>query len=163
MSVLTGDPEVEAAAHSLGVATLREPPTTNSLNGALAWALEELARTESAAVLILQADLPALTGPELATFTRSESAANRIFVADQHGTGTTALLLRTMSDSFRPQFGPNSAERHRRAGAQLAYGQWPGLRHDVDTADDLDAAVALGVGPATADALAACAKVPGRT
>jgi 2-phospho-L-lactate guanylyltransferase len=34
------------------------------------------------------------------------------------------------------------------------HGDWPGLRHDVDTADDLAAVRALGTGPDTAALLA---------
>jgi 2-phospho-L-lactate guanylyltransferase len=51
---------------------------------------------------------------------------------------------------FRPAFGGASRARHARAGAvELALDGVPGLRGDVDTADDLRAAVALGAGPRT--------------
>jgi 2-phospho-L-lactate guanylyltransferase len=51
-----------------------------------------------------------------------------------------------------PQFGIGSAARHDTLGARLEAG--PGLRCDVDTAEDLDAAESLGLGPATAAVLA---------
>jgi 2-phospho-L-lactate guanylyltransferase len=105
-------------------------------------------------VLILQADLPALTSTELSAFTAAAPQADRVFIHDQHETGTTALILRSAATPFEPQFGVDSALRHRDAGIRLVSGDWPGLRHDVDTADDLDAAVSIGVGPATRAALA---------
>ncbi|MGZ4583781.1 MAG: 2-phospho-L-lactate guanylyltransferase, partial [Mycobacterium sp.] len=51
-------------------------------------------------------------------------------------------------------FGSDSSARHRRSGAIELTGAWPGLRCDVDTPDDLAAARRLGVGAATARALA---------
>ncbi|HYN95924.1 MAG TPA: 2-phospho-L-lactate guanylyltransferase, partial [Pilimelia sp.] len=43
---------------------------------------------------------------------------------------------------------------HRASGASELSGGWPSLRRDVDTAADLWAARALGLGPATATYLA---------
>jgi 2-phospho-L-lactate guanylyltransferase len=160
VSVLTADDDVAAIARSLGVGILDEPASAGSLNNALAWALETI--SETGPVLILQADLPALTTADLTAFTRA-ARDDAVFVADHHGTGTTALLLNSRPSRMRPQFGDGSAARHRAAGARLAVGDWPGLRHDVDTAADLDAAIELGVGPATSAALAGSASVGGRS
>lgn len=152
VAVVTGDPIVADAVRALGCEVLREPAWCTSLNEALNWAIGQV--NPSARVLILQADLPALTATELAAFTAASPQADRVFVHDQHETGTTALLLRSASMPFEPKFGVDSALRHRDAGVQLVEGDWPGLRHDVDTADDLDVAVSIGVGPATRAALA---------
>jgi 2-phospho-L-lactate guanylyltransferase len=48
-----------------------------------------------------------------------------------------------------PRFGPDSARRHQDSGAIELTGGWPGLRCDIDTPDDLSAALELGVGTAT--------------
>ena len=48
-----------------------------------------------------------------------------------------------------PRYGPASAAAHRAAGAVELTGDWPSLRHDVDTAADLRTAAELGLGPAT--------------
>ncbi len=40
----------------------------------------------------------------------------RSFVADRHGTGTSALFA--FGVALDPRFGPDSARRHRRSGAQ---------------------------------------------
>ena len=48
-----------------------------------------------------------------------------------------------------PSHGADSARRHADSGAVELSGDWPGLRCDIDTPDDLEAARRLGVGPAT--------------
>ena len=67
---------------------------------------------------------------------------------DADGTGTT-LLATAPGSPVRPRYGPGSARAHRAAGAVELVGDWPSLRHDVDTAADLLAAASLGLGPAT--------------
>jgi 2-phospho-L-lactate guanylyltransferase len=59
---------------------------------------------------------------------------------------------------LRPRFGAGSALRHRAAGAHPLSGNWPGLRRDVDTEQDLREAVDLGVGAHTCELLALCTK-----
>lgn len=161
VSVVTADAAVAAIARSMGAGVIEEPDSTESLNEALRWALNSVSESASG-VLILQADLPALTASQLTAFT-STASDGHMFVADHHGTGTTALLLRAGARPLSPQFGPGSAARHRASGADLVEGDWPGLRHDVDTAADLDEAFELGVGPATANALTRFAKASGRS
>ena len=77
-------------------------------------------------------------------------------MADHAGDGT-ALLIRDSTIVEPTRFGPESAERHRRAGAtELDPGRrrWVRLRTDVDTIADLEAALRLGVGARTAATLA---------
>jgi 2-phospho-L-lactate guanylyltransferase len=76
------------------------------------------------------------------------------FVPDAAGVGTT-LYAAPPGAQFRPMFGGASRARHAAAGAaELALDGIDGLRQDVDTPDDLRAAVALGVGPRTAEVAA---------
>ena len=82
---------------------------------------------------------------------RPPAAYPRSFVGDRHGTGTSALIA--FGVALDPQFGPDSAQRHRHSGAIELTGAWPGLRCDIDTPDDLLVARRLGVGPATAQAI----------
>ncbi len=73
---------------------------------------------------------------------------------DAAGVGTTLYAV-PPGGEFRPMYGGASRARHAAAGAaELAAGGIPGLRQDVDTPDDLRAAVALGVGPRTAEVAA---------
>jgi len=110
----------------------------------------------------LTADLPALRPAELAAALRAvaevagtgqaarQAGNGTAFVPDAAGVGTT-LYAAVSSGDFRPAFGGASRARHAMAGAaELAFdgvlNGVPGLRRDVDTADDLRAAVALGAG-----------------
>lgn len=104
-------------------------------------------------IVALQGDLPALQPYELAEAIAAGRHARRSFVADRHGGGTSALLA--FAAPLDPRFGADSARRHRRSGALELDGPWPGLRCDIDTPEDLLAAQALGIGPATAKAIAA--------
>ena len=101
----------------------------------------------------LTADLPALSPSELAAALRSaapgDSPAQASFVPDAAGVGTTMYAV-PPGGEFRPLFGGASRARHAAAGAvELAFGDMTGLRRDVDTPDDLRAALALGAGPRT--------------
>jgi 2-phospho-L-lactate/phosphoenolpyruvate guanylyltransferase len=110
-------------------------------------------------VAALVGDLPALTCGELARALAVAAEHETAFVADAAGTGTT-LLTALPSQTLDPRFGRGSAARHGKQAAALPAG--PGLRQDVDTADDLRAALLLGVGPSTLAALAEQTSFVGR-
>lgn len=97
----------------------------------------------------LSADLPALRPEALGRALLSASAHHRAFVPDADGGGTT-LLTCLPTVQLQPEFGPGSAERHRRSGAYpIEDAGLESLRQDVDTAADLDAAAQLGLGSRT--------------
>jgi 2-phospho-L-lactate/phosphoenolpyruvate guanylyltransferase len=122
------------------------------LNAALAEAAAHAAGTWPAdAVAVLVGDLPALRADDLAAALDAAAGFDRAFVRDADGTGTTVLTARA-GVVLQPAFGDGSAARHART-AQLIDAA-PGLRHDVDTAADLQAAHRLGLGARTAAALA---------
>lgn len=98
----------------------------------------------------LQADLPALRAADLAAAV-AEAAGRRAFCPDRTGTGTT-LLLSAPGGPLDPRFGVGSATAHRLGGAVTVGTGLASLRCDVDTAADLAAAAALGLGPRTARA-----------
>jgi 2-phospho-L-lactate/phosphoenolpyruvate guanylyltransferase len=101
-------------------------------------------------IAALVGDLPALRSEELAAALALAAEHPRAFVPDAQGTGTT-LLTALAGQTLRPAFGVGSAARHATSATELAAGT--GLRSDVDTAADLPAAVAAGVGAATQAAL----------
>jgi 2-phospho-L-lactate guanylyltransferase len=103
----------------------------------------------------LTADLPALRPAELAEALRAASKmAGPVFVPDAAGVGTTMYAV-APGGLFRPMYGGESRARHAAGGAtELALDGIAGLRQDVDTPDDLRTAVALGVGPRTAEVAA---------
>jgi 2-phospho-L-lactate guanylyltransferase len=142
--VVTDEPSAADIVRSLGATAVPDEPD-RGLNPAL----EHGARTAgTAAVAALSSDLPALRPAELTAALAAAEAAPRCFVADAAGTGTTLLTARHAD--LAPRFGRGSAQAHRDGGALPLSGDWPGLTRDVDTAEDLRAALALGVGPRTA-------------
>ncbi|MFV2100437.1 2-phospho-L-lactate guanylyltransferase [Micromonospora sp. LOL_024] len=106
----------------------------------------------------LTADLPALRPVELAAALSTTLAGPpgvRRFVADAPGTGTV-LLTAPPGVPLDPRFGPYSAVAHAASGAEPLTGDWPSLRRDVDTAEDLAVAARLGLGPRTTALAAGC-------
>lgn len=154
ITVVTPDEAAAAAAADLGAEVLIDPTPDghhDPLNHAIAEA-ERAVSTFCPNVVVLQGDLPALQTQELEQAIAGARHHRRSFVADRLGTGTSALCA--FGVTLDPQFGPDSAARHRRSGAIELTGAWPGLRCDVDTPADLAVARRLGIGPATARAIA---------
>ncbi|MEU2030129.1 2-phospho-L-lactate guanylyltransferase [Nocardia amamiensis] len=152
VTVVTPDPAVADLARTLGADVHPEPGEHNSdgLNTALAATAAALRAAHGPIdLLALQADLPALRPDELADMLAAAPPGLRSIVVDHAGSGTAALVVRDPVAALDPRFGPGSARSHIAAGAVDLAGDWPGLRLDVDTADDLDRAVALGTGDAT--------------
>lgn len=109
------------------------------------------ARWPQDGIAALVGDLPALRPGELEGALDAAARHGASFVPDAAGTGTTLLAV-TPGEPMHPQFGVHSARRHVESAAALEAGA--GLRHDVDTADDLrDTAARVGVGLATAAVL----------
>lgn len=156
VTVVTPDPAVADLASSMGAAVHPEPliGEHDPLNSALADAAAGLRHRHGPVdLLALQADLPALRPAELADVLTVAPRGLRSIVVDHAGTGTAALLVRDPVAGLEPRFGPGSAGKHIAAGAVDLTGDWPGLRLDVDTAEDLDLAIELGAGNATRVAL----------
>lgn len=145
--------DAEFAASLAGVVPCHDPGA--GLNAALRHAagVAHALRPGLRPVALL-ADLPALRAEDLATALAS-LGSGPAYVADAEGTGTT--LYTASYDAFDPRFGAGSAAAHRAAGATAVDGALASLRRDVDDLGDLAGAVTLGVGPATAAALAVTA------
>jgi 2-phospho-L-lactate guanylyltransferase len=144
--VVTSDPRVHAAVVSAGARAVPDGPD-GGLNPALR---HGAAAANGGGVAALAGDLPALRGGDLAA--ALTATTTRGYVPDAAGTGTT-LLAAVAGTALDPHFGPGSADAHAASGAARLTGDWPSLRCDVDTADDLRAAAVLGVGPRTAGLL----------
>ncbi|MFT3715689.1 MAG: 2-phospho-L-lactate guanylyltransferase [Gordonia sp. (in: high G+C Gram-positive bacteria)] len=157
--LVTPDPRVTELATGFGVLVVPDPG--DGLNPALtAGAGAAAQRWAATRVAFLQADLPALTPASLSAALAAAADHPAAFVADRAGEGTALLVTeRPVTGSFAvaPAFGAHSAHAHRSAGAvelDPARTGLADLRCDVDTPADLAAAQELGVGPATAAALA---------
>lgn len=145
--VVTDDAVAAALLTSLGAEVAPDDPDAG-LNPALAHGAELLRADDPwLGVATLSADLPALRSEDLRAALSQVAAHERAFVADVAGMGTT-LLAAGPGALLQPAFGPGSRAAHLASGArELDAG--PGLRHDVDTPDDLRKALRLGVGPRT--------------
>lgn len=123
---------------------------SGDLNGTLVLAAAELHRRDATlGIAALCADLPALRADELAAVLARAPRDRMSFVADSDGRGTT-IVASPDTAGFRPSFGEGSRAAHLDAGAREIDGSdVPSVRRDVDTPDDLRAALALGVGART--------------
>jgi 2-phospho-L-lactate guanylyltransferase len=158
-------PDVIAAPAGLDGNDIRADGSQDALNGALLHGAAVAAqRWPGTGLAALTADLPALRPAELAAALRaaaalsaSGGASGTAFMPDAAGVGTTLYAAAPGAPAasaapgagarFRPAFGGASRARHAMGGAvELTLDDVPGLRRDVDTPDDLRAAVALGAG-----------------
>jgi 2-phospho-L-lactate/phosphoenolpyruvate guanylyltransferase len=156
ITVVTPDDVAAEAAYQLGADVLDDPTPDghpDPLNNAIVAAESAITAEPNPVpnIVVLQGDLPALQPQELSQAIAAARSHRRSFVADRHGTGTAALFA--FGGKLQPAFGMDSARRHRSSGAVELTGAWPGLRCDIDTPDDLQAARRLGVGAATAQAI----------
>ncbi len=103
-------------------------------------------------VVVVPADLPCLRPDDVTLVVTRAAAIGGAFVPDRASSGTT-LLVSPPGRTAVTHYGPDSAARHRSAGVQALEDAPLRARHDVDTLDDLTAAVALGLGPETAAAM----------
>jgi 2-phospho-L-lactate/phosphoenolpyruvate guanylyltransferase len=147
--VVTDDDAFGDTCAGLGIAV---EPDREGLNGSLLAAAHAVRRRHPDAVPVaLCADLPCLRAEDLAAALAQVATGGTWFVADADGTGTTTYAA--PYDLFDPQFGDGSSARHLAAGARPVTGELPTLRRDVDDEAGLAAAVALGPGPRTREAV----------
>ncbi|MFG2604970.1 2-phospho-L-lactate guanylyltransferase [Streptomyces sp. NPDC048514] len=148
--VVTDDELASRELAALGARIVADTPQ-GGLNAALAHGAAVVREMRPAApVATLNADLPALRSPELARVLEAAAEFPRAFLADAAALGTT-LLAAGPERELRPEFGVDSRTRHRASGAaELGLAGVDSVRQDVDTGEDLRAALALGVGPYTA-------------
>ncbi|HYN70443.1 MAG TPA: 2-phospho-L-lactate guanylyltransferase [Candidatus Eisenbacteria bacterium] len=163
--VVTMDPAAAAIANRhRAIGLLERVP--GGLNAAIEAARSVAIARGASAVLVLPADLPAVsaaaldelieTAREAATAREQVSATNGaaanglvLVVPDRHGAGTNALLV-SPPDAVAPRFGDSSRAAHREAArdAGMRYLELDGpLSLDVDTPADLLVAEAALGGP----------------
>ncbi|MER8048012.1 2-phospho-L-lactate guanylyltransferase [Streptomyces sp. NPDC094032] len=150
VAVVTDDPAAAAALAALGARIVPDAPG-GGLNAALAHGARTVrAARPDAAVAALNADLPALRPLELGRVLAVAGTFPRAFLADAAEMGTT-FLSAIPGAELEPAFGGASRRRHLSSGAvEIRLAEVDSVRRDVDTGEDLAAALALGVGPRTA-------------
>ena len=146
--VVTDDEVAATALTALGAEVAPDDPD-DGLNPALSHGADLLrARDPRLGVVTVSSDLPCLSAADLSEVLSSVSEGRRAFVADEGGAGTT-LLAAAAPAPLLPSYGDGSAHRHSASGAHRLAGT-PALRRDVDTPEDLQEALSLGVGRRTA-------------
>jgi 2-phospho-L-lactate guanylyltransferase len=157
--VVTAEPELGAELAALPDVELVPESGEPGLTAAIELGIAHVRHGGGRHLAVLLGDLPALRSAALDGALEAACGHRLAFVADLEGTGTT-LVTALAGTGLEPGFGPDSAAAHRAAGfADLAaIGSIDlGLRRDVDTVEALEAALGLGVGPRTAEVVAAFA------
>ncbi|MCX5367723.1 2-phospho-L-lactate guanylyltransferase [Streptomyces sp. NBC_00015] len=161
VAVVTDDALAGRVLAALGARIVADEPR-GGLNAALAHGAAAVrAFRPDSPLAALNADLPALRPSELARVLEAAGEFPRSFLPDAAGIGTTLLAV-AAGRELLPAFGTDSRARHRSSGAvELRPKGVDSVRQDVDTGEDLRAALSLGVGPRTA-AAAAHLLIPGQ-
>jgi 2-phospho-L-lactate guanylyltransferase len=147
--VVTDDASFSVELRELGAVAIPDGVAMD-LNGTLRQSAAEARRRWPDLVPVaITADLPSVRGDDLDAALGSIAPGEAAYVADAAGLGTT--LYTAVHDDFDPRFGPGSALAHDATGARPITAALPRLRRDVDDLADLAEAVALGVGPRTAE------------
>ncbi|MDX3112855.1 2-phospho-L-lactate guanylyltransferase [Streptomyces scabiei] len=154
VAVVTDDALAARTLAALGARIVPDEPRAG-LNAALTHGAAAVRAIRPGSPLAaLNADLPALRPPELTRVLDAAAEFPRAFLPDAAAVGTT-LLTAAPGRALRPAFGTDSRACHRAGGAEeLRLDAVDSVRQDVDTGEDLRAALALGVGPRTAAATA---------
>jgi len=135
--VVTADPKAHGVAARHLVSTIAD--TTGELNSALQGARFQLAQEglRISPIMVLPIDLPFATHESLSE--AMGQPTDIVIAADEEGTGTNLLLLRSAACDFPFRFGPNSYSRHvsqaQAAGLSVAtLTDWR-LARDIDNPD----------------------------
>ena len=156
--VVTSDARVRGVAERLGCVVVPDP--AGGLDAAVAAGRDQVLTDHPAsAVAVLLGDLPSLRPDDL-TAALGAAAAHPLAVVPDATGGGTVLLSALDGERLEPRFGAGSAARHAAGGHVRLDLDLPGLRTDVDDDADLDRAVRLGVGPATAAVLRGAVTLP---
>jgi 2-phospho-L-lactate guanylyltransferase len=151
--VLHSDPDAAAVARAAGVEAVDDPAPGRGLNASLESATTIAIAEGGSGVLVVSADLPAVTAADLTVMCEAPGVA---VARDRGGSGTNALW-RAPPNAIGVAFGGESLAAHeslaREAGQNIRVVERAGLAIDVDTPDDLAAAWIHGVGAATRRAL----------
>jgi 2-phospho-L-lactate guanylyltransferase len=153
--VVTAEPELPAARMRLDTRFVPDRPSLSrdGLNSAIAIGFRAAAQWRpDSPILVLPADLPALTSHVLDETVDLMSVHDSAFVPDASGDGTT-MSWGASPEHLKVAYGRGSALRHSAQGARALLEADVRARLDVDTVGDLALARRLGLGIRTAGAL----------
>lgn len=139
--VISRDPKALSIARDLGAKTVQESGAP-ALNPALMRATQLLAGWRTEAVLVLPADLPFITGDDVAGIIRAAGDAEKsvVIATDRARDGTNALFVRPPG-LITFDYGQNSYERHlaqgHASGASVVEFESENLKFDLDVPQDI--------------------------
>lgn len=162
--IVTAERDLGTTARKLGAVVLADRPmlSRDMLNVAVdAGRRWVMSRRPADGVVVVPADLAAMTAQTLDDAIERLSQHDVAFVPDLSGRGTTLTWARDAA-RLRPFYGRDSAAKHAQDGAQQVVDVDVRVRRDVDHAIDLMEARRLGVGRHTLRALETLDLTPSR-
>ena len=139
VSVVSPDAAVLDRARAMDAEAILEPGSVRGINQALSHALH-LMSPRPDALLVVLADVPAVTGPEIDSILDALPDGPGVVICPSHDRGTSALALRP-PEVIPFRFGPQSFPAHKREAAARAIPNQvlriDSLFRDIDGPDDL--------------------------
>jgi len=138
--VVSPDQDILRDAERFGADPIAQPHSLSGINEALKHGLKVISLEEPTAVLVLLADVPAVTSDEIESVLAALPRDVGAVICPSRAEGTSALSLRP-PDLIDFRFGPNSFAQHEREasarGVPLRVLRFDSLLNDVDEPDDL--------------------------
>jgi 2-phospho-L-lactate guanylyltransferase len=138
--VVSPDQDILRDAERYGADPIAQPASLSGINEALKHALKVISLEEPTALLVLLADVPAVTSGEIESILGALPRDVGAVIAPSRAEGTSALALRPPG-AMEFRFGPNSLAQHEQEasarGVPIATLRIDSLLHDVDEPDDL--------------------------
>lgn len=140
VTVVSPDADVLEQAQAMGAEAIAEPAGARGINQALSHALLVAPGARPEALLVVLADVPAITAGDVESILDSLPADRGAVLCPSHDRGTSALAMRPPGViPFR--FGPNSFPAHKREaaarGVPTTVLRIDSLSRDIDSPDDL--------------------------
>jgi 2-phospho-L-lactate/phosphoenolpyruvate guanylyltransferase len=138
--VVSPDQDILRDAERFGADPISQPHSLSGINEALKHSLKVISLEEPTALLVLLADVPAVTSDEIESILSALPRDVGAVICPSRAEGTSALALRP-PDVVDFRFGPNSLAQHEQEasarGVPLQVMRFDSLLNDVDEPDDL--------------------------
>ncbi len=140
IAVVSPDEDVLDHARKQGAEAIAEPANSHGINPALTYALGAISARGVGALLVVLADVPAVTSAEIASLLAALPEGRGAVICPSTAGGTSALALRP-PDAMAFHFGPDSFAAHTREaetrGLPTRILRIDSLVRDIDEPDDL--------------------------
>jgi len=140
ISIVSPDAEVLSKARELETNAIEEPESVHGINQALSYAAEQIAADGADTLLVVLADVPAVTPTEFDAIIEALPSDGGIVISPSAANGTSALALRP-PDAIPYRFGEDSFAAHGRAASDASVSmtvvEFESLSNDIDEPDNL--------------------------